>query len=490
MTTRSAEPLARVMIVDDETPLLRALARILGEQRYEVETFENPADALARAPTGNFDVALLDIRMQGMTGIELLKHLKNVVPDLEVVMMTAHGTVQDAFQAVRHGAFNFLRKPFENVKEEIGLAIGQALERRRLRDRNRYLEQRVSPEDRFDDIVGRSAAMRPVFELISAAAPSQSTILVLGETGVGKDMVARAIHARSRRAHKPYVAVNCGALAETVLDAELFGSKVGGFTGATARAGLWASADGGTIFLDEVGEMSLAMQTKLLRVLESGELKAVGADDTRVVDVRVIAATHVDLDKAVAEGRFRKDLLGRLRVFRINVPPLRARPEDVPLIAHGFLKQFAAREKKEIRGISPELVEVLVQYQWPENVRHLRNVIESAVVMCQGEELTVADCRMSSLADFIKPTLPAPARTSARPSSGVDAALYDMPFAEAKTRAINVFERDYVVHVLDVAGGNLTKAAQLANMDRTNFRRVLKRSGLRDSEEETGDFTA
>jgi len=469
------------MIVDDESALLRALSRILVELHYEVETFDRPGDALDRVKAGGaFDVALLDIRMPGMTGIDLLQHLKHVSPDLEVVMMTAHGTVQDAFQAVRLGAFNFLKKPFENAMEELGLVLGQALERRRLRDRNRFLEQQVGVQDRFEDIVGTSAAMRPVFELIELAAPSQSSILILGETGVGKELVARAIHRRSRRANKPLITVNCAAINASVAEAELFGAEKGGFTDARNRHGLLGAADTGTIFLDEIGELSRDMQSKLLRVLEGGEIRAVGSDENRIVDVRVIAATNVDLDKAVEKGEFRSDLLSRLNVIAIKVPPLRERPEDIPLIAHFFLKRFAEREKKDIRGMAPEVAQALKRYDWPANVRKLRNLIEAAVVMCRGEELTLADFRLSDVYDKLVPPPPLPVALGGKaPGGQFEPSLFNLPFGEAKERAVVSFERTYAQHALDSSEQNLTRAAQLAGMDRTNFRRVLKRCGIR-----------
>ena len=467
----------RVLMVDDEAQLLRALSRILRDLHYEVTTFESPTAVLASGPAGRFDVAVVDIRMPEMTGIELLEHLKALDPDLQAIIMTANGTVTDAFDAVRRGALSFLRKPFE--KDELALAVAKAMDHRRLIDRNRYLEQKVGGMEGLGDIIGNSNSMKPVFELITLAAPSQSTILVLGETGVGKDLVAQAIHKRSAR-KGPCVAVNCSALSENLLEAELFGTVKGGFTGAEKRDGLFVAAEGGTLFLDEVGEMSPGMQAKLLRALENREVRPVGADKFVPVNVRVIAATHVDLDKAVAEGRFRADLLARLRVLPLRVPPLRERLEDVPLIAYDLLKKLVERENKPIRRIAPELMDAFVHYHWPENVRELRNVLEGAVAICQGDELTPADCRYTGFAEILRAGLPR-VRTGAVRGASRDREIFSLPFKEAKDRAIDAFERDYVTHVLEIAGGNRTKAAQLAQMDRTNFRRVLKRSELDDT---------
>lgn len=468
----------RVMIVDDESPLLRAYSRVLRDLKYEVTTYESPDEALRHGPAGRFDVAVVDIRMPGgMDGIQLLQHLKALDPDLQAIIITGHGTVSDAFEAVRQGALSFLKKPFDNA--ELALAVAKAMDHRRLIDRNRYLELKVGGMEGLGDLVGTARAMKPVFELITLAAPSQSTILVLGETGVGKDLVAQAIHKRSTRKGQ-YVAVNCGALAENLLEAELFGTVKGGFTGAEKRDGLFVTAEGGTLFLDEVGETSPSMQAKLLRALENREVRPVGSDRFVPVNVRVIAATHVDLDKAVAEGRFRADLLARLRVLPLRVPPVRERMEDVPLLAYALLKQLSEREGKPIRRIAPELMEAFMHYHWPDNVRQLRNVLEGAVAICQGEELTPADCRYTEFAEVLRASLPRVPTASARGASR-DREIFGLPFKEAKERAIDAFERDYVMHVLEIAGGNRTKAAQLAQMDRTNFRRVLKRSGNDDT---------
>ncbi|MCC7382658.1 MAG: sigma-54-dependent Fis family transcriptional regulator [Deltaproteobacteria bacterium] len=457
--------LTRVLVVDDEEMLLRALRQILTVAGYAVVTTQQPSEALRLADTDRFDVALLDVRMPDMTGIELLEKLKSAHPDLEVVMMTAFGTVEDAFRAVKLGAFDFLKKPFENI-DEVVLAVAQAAERGRLLNRNRYLESQVGISERFDDLIGRSRAMREVFGLVESAAPSDASILIQGESGTGKELLARSIHRRSPRAARPLVAVNCGAITETLLESELFGHVRGAFTGAShGRKGYFEEASGGTLFLDEVGEMSAATQVKLLRVLQSGEIMRVGSSESRTVDVRVIAATNVDLAQAKEQGRFREDLFYRLNVIPIVLPPLRERPEDIPLLAGHFLAKYAERSGKPLVAISPEAMDAMVEYHWPGNVRELENVIEAAVVLARGEIMLLRDFR----ADF---------RAKAKQAGPEPASLFGRPFAEAKNLAIAEFERKYVEVVLERTNGNISEAARLAGLDRSNFRRVMSRHNL------------
>lgn len=457
--------LTRVLVVDDEEMLLRALRQILTVAGYAVVTTQQPAEALHLANTDRFDVALLDVRMPEMSGIELLEKLKSAHPDLEVVMMTAFGTVEDAFRAVKLGAFDFLKKPFENI-DEVVLAVAQAAERGRLLNRNRFLESQVGISERFDDLIGRSRGMREVFGLVESAAPSDASILIQGESGTGKELLARSIHRRSPRAPRPLVAVNCGAITETLLESELFGHVRGAFTGAShSRKGYFEEASGGTIFLDEVGEMSAATQVKLLRVLQSGEIMRVGSSESRTVDVRVIAATNVDLAQAKDQGRFREDLFYRLNVIPIVLPPLRERPEDIPLLAGHFLAKYAERSGKPLVAISPEAMDAMVEYHWPGNVRELENVIEAAVVLARGEIMLLRDFR----ADF---------RAKAKQAGPEPASLFGRPFAEAKNLAIAEFERKYVEVVLERTNGNISEAARLAGLDRSNFRRVMSRHNL------------
>ncbi|MFO0724881.1 MAG: sigma-54 dependent transcriptional regulator [Myxococcota bacterium] len=461
----------RVLIVDDEAMLLRALRQILMQQGYEVDSAEHPTDALGLIAAHAYDVALLDLRMPGMTGIDLLERLKIAQPGVEVVMMTAYGTIEDAFRAVRLGAFNFLKKPFDNI-DEVALVVQNALDRKRLRDRNRFLEGRLDLSERFEELVGRSPKMRSVYEMIDIAAPTDSTILLQGASGTGKELVARAIHKRSRRAAKPVISVNCGALSETLLESELFGHEKGSFTTAVAaRKGLFETANEGTVFLDEIAEMTMPMQTKLLRVLANGEITRVGATEVRKVDVRIIAATHVDLLQAVEAGRFRKDLFFRLNVIPIRLPLLRERRDDIPLLAHHFLVKYAARNHKAVRSISPEAVEALLAHPWEGNVRELENVIESAVVLSRGEVLELSEFRQ----DFREQAEARPKPATETRAAGADPALYTMPFNEAKALAVAEFEKSYIEQMLAATDHNISEAARRSGLDRSNFRRVMQR---------------
>src|SRR6516165_1406081 len=364
---------ARVLVVDDEPSLLRAL--------------ESPIAATQQLAQEDFDVALLDIKMPDLSGLELLAAVKHRRPEVEVIMMTGHATVETALAAVKAGAYDYLTKPFEDV-ELVARAVGKAAERKMLFDRNRELERKLSEREPGpgEGLVGSSPGIREVTRMIEAVAYSAATVLVTGESGTGKELVARALHARSPRRAQPFVALNCGALTETLLESELFGHVKGAFTGAQRdQRGLFDAADGGTIFLDEIGDIPLATQVRLLRVLQEGEIKRVGSADAVKVDVRVIAATHRDLPKLVKAGKFREDLFYRLNVINIPLPPLRERVEDVPLLAHHFLRRYAERLSKRVRSVSPEAIELLSGYRWPGNVRELENAIERAVVLCRGD---------------------------------------------------------------------------------------------------------
>jgi len=348
----------RVLVVDDEPTLLRAIESLLVRKGHEVVALDSPIAATQRLAKEDFDVALLDIKMPDLSGLELLSAVKHRRPEVEVVMMTGHATVETALQAVRAGAYDYLTKPFEDV-EHVARVVAKAAERKMLFDRNRLLEtqlrERVGAAG--DGLVGNSAPIREVTRMIEAVAYSSTTVLITGESGTGKELVARALHSRSPRKAQPFVALNCGALTETLLESELFGHVKGAFTGAQRdQRGLFDAADGGTIFLDEIGDIPLATQVRLLRVLQEGEIKRVGSADAIKVDVRVIAATHRDLPKLVKAGRFREDLFYRLNVINIQLPALRERVEDVPLLAHHFLRRYADRLGKKVRALSPEAI--------------------------------------------------------------------------------------------------------------------------------------
>jgi two-component system response regulator HydG len=460
----------RVLVVDDEPTLLRALEALLSRKGCHVVAVDSPIAATQRLAQEDFDVALLDVKMPELSGLELLTAVKHRRPEIEVIMMTGHATVETALEALKAGAYDYLTKPFDDV-ELVARAVGKAAERKRLFDRTRELEHELRAREGAppDGLVGNSGAIREVTRMVEAVAYSSATVLVHGESGTGKELVARALHARSPRRSQPFVALNCGALTETLLESELFGHVKGAFTGAQRdQKGLFEAADGGTIFLDEIGDIPPATQVRLLRVLQEGELKRVGAADAVRVDVRVIAATHRDLPKLVRAGRFREDLFYRLNVIAIPLPPLRERIEDVPLLAHHFLRRYAERLAKKVRTLAPEAVELLCGYRWPGNVRELENAIERAVVLCRGDTITPAD---------LPPAISGRTAPLVReaPAGADEASFLQLSYAAAKEQALRRFEKGYVDALMRACDSNISAAARKAGMDRSNFKRVLRK---------------
>ncbi|HEY1087749.1 MAG TPA: sigma-54 dependent transcriptional regulator [Archangium sp.] len=453
---------AKVLVVDDDKIVLRAASEILTREGYQVIAIDDAVEGLSAAKDPTIDVACLDIKMPNLSGMDLLKAFKQSRPDVEVIMMTAFATVETAVEAVKGGAYDYLTKPFENI-DVLSLAVGRAAEKKSLRDRTRVLEEALSARNQFEDLVGQSAQMRSVFKLVETVSYSTATVLIQGESGTGKELVARAIHYRSPRKDKPFVAVNCSALTDTLLESELFGHVKGSFTGATNnKKGLFEAADGGTIFLDEIGDIPAATQVRLLRVLQEGEVKRVGANDTLKVDVRVIAATNVDLSKAKETGKFREDLFYRLNVITVQLPPLRDRPEDIPLLAQHFLKIYAQKVGKKVTSITPAAMEALTTARWVGNVRELENCLERAVVLCAGEQVEFDE-------------LPPEIRNNQRGGGEVEVfSLAHLPYAQAKKLAMRAFERRYLSALLDRSNNNVSMAARAAGVDRSNFRRLLK----------------
>lgn len=461
MTNETEGPAGRVLIVDDDAGLRKSLVTLLSRAGLLVESLGDPLEVMQPHFTPEVDVALLDISMPNVSGLTLLRELKRRRSDLEVIMMTGNATVEAAVESLKSGAADFLVKPFQN-NEVVVHTVKKACERRQLVSRNRELEQRLKTLSPTGSFVGDSAKMRQVFDLIQRVSGASSTVLLQGESGTGKELAARAIHQHSPRKNKPFVTVNCGALPETLLDSELFGHLKGSFTGAAAnRKGLFEAAQGGTLFLDEVGDMPLATQVRLLRAIQEGEVRPVGSNQTIKVDVRVIAATHVDLKQAVEARRFREDLFYRLNVISISLPPLRERPTDIPALAHYFLKRNAEKQEKKVLRISSEAMGLLVNAQWPGNVRELENAIERAVVLATGEEITPSDLP-SSLPDHAG---------GAEVEAG---GLGQLPYAQAKRLAISAFDRQYLQGALRRAQGNISLAARQASLDRSNFRRLLR----------------
>ena len=475
---------ARVLVVDDEPSVLRALELILRKKGHDVVALDSPIAATQRLATEDFDVAMLDIRMPDLSGIELLNAVKHRRPEIEVIMMTGHATVETALAAMKAGAHDYLVKPFIETPddvEHVAYVVARAAERKRLQDRNRELETRLEVLESNQGLVGTSGPMREVARMIDAVAYSSATVLVQGESGTGKELVARALHARSPRRAQAFVALNCGALTETLLESELFGHVKGSFTGANRdHKGLFESASGGTIFLDEIGDIPLSTQVRLLRVLQEGEIKRVGSTDAVKVDVRVIAATHRDLPRLVRSGKFREDLFYRLNVIAIPIPPLRERLDDVPLLAHHFMNRYAERLGKKVRALAPPALELLCAYRWPGNVRELENAVERAVVLCRGDSIQPAD---------LPPSVTGRTAPALRdPGTADDEEYLTQSYATAKDAALRVFEKRYVDAIMRACSSNISAAARRAGMDRSNFKRVLRK--YRSDIDDDGDDDA
>jgi DNA-binding NtrC family response regulator len=457
--------LGSVLVVDDEPLVLRAVGEILRRAGYAFRLAGSGAAAqaaLADPDAATPDVILTDLHLTDVTGIEILTAAQVASPSAITIVMTGRATVSSAVDAMRRGAFDYLAKPFEDNGILLS-AIERAMNHKRLLDRNRFLEERLGEFERSGDLVGTSAAMRKVASLVATVGPTEASVLVHGESGTGKELVVRALHRSSKRRDEPLFAINCGALAESVLESELFGHAKGAFTGAlTARKGLFEAAAGSTVFLDEIGETPPSVQVRLLRVLQEREVKRLGENESRPVDVRVVAATNRDLAAEVAAGRFRQDLFYRLNVVSIEVPPLRARLDDVPLLATHFLRKHAARHGRRVSRLDPAALELLMTSDWPGNVRELENAIERAVVLSTGDVLVRADLSGTVSVGASSGVM----RTAHRPVL--------LPLASAKQD----FERDYLQRLMTQTQGRLPDAARLAGLDRSNLRRLLRRFDL------------
>ncbi len=482
-----------VLVVDDEPALRRSLARVLETRGMKVGMAEDGEHALSYIERSPPDVALVDMMMPGLGGLELLARIKERDVAVEVILMTAFADVDSAVSAMRAGAYHFLTKPFHS-NDAVAHAVLRAAEHRRLADRARQLEQVLLSKERFGEIIGDSPRMLDVYRLIEGVGPTSSTVLILGESGTGKELAARAIHQQSQRAKKPFVAVNCGAIPKELVESELFGHVRGAFTGAqSARAGLFETADGGTILLDEVGDLPIAAQVKLLRVLQEGEIKRVGADETRTVDVRVLAATNVDLLSRIQAGHFRRDLYYRLHVIAIELPALRDRGDDVLLLANHYLQKFARSMQREQKRLGPEATRALREYDWPGNVRELEHAIEHAMVLAQREIIAASDLPFVRHPAHFRETPASPGASGSGPASprSLDSATMaastsfdsvrglgdfaELPYAEAKRRLLALFDDSYTRELLRRASGNMSEAARRAGLDRSNFRRLIKR---------------
>ncbi len=446
----------RILIVDDEASMLVTLSLLLRGEGFEVVGVGNLAEALRALERGTYDAIVTDLRMDGGDGVDVLRAAKRRSPTSEVIILTAYGSIGSAVEAVKLGAFDYLTKPFE--PEELVFVVRKAMERRALIREVEFLRAQVRDQFGLEKIVAKGATMRPVLDLVCRVAPSDATILILGESGTGKELIARAIHARSRRADRAFVAVDCGSLPDALLESELFGHARGAFTGAVAdKKGLFEEANGGTIFLDEIGVMSLSTQVKLLRVLQEQTIRRVGRTTPITIDVRVLAAANQQLETLVDKGLFRDDLYYRLNGIALNIPPLRERQEDIIPLAGHFLKLYCDKLGKPLLRIAPEAMDLLLRYAWPGNVRELEKAIERAVVLTQSETISAQD-------------LP-PAVTGSLEAGALAPSRKALSLAEV--------EKAHVLSVLYEHGWNQARAAEELGISRTTLWRKLKEYGVR-----------
>ncbi len=443
-----------ILVVDDEKNIREGLREALALDGYEVALAADGDAALKAFENGDVDLVITDLKMPKVSGEDLLKRVVSNYPTVPVIILTGHGTIESAVGAMRDGAYDFLTKPVN--LDHLSLLVKRALENRSLLLQNRALQEELEKKNQFASIIGKSKEMKQVFEMVRQVAPARTSVLITGESGVGKEMIAEALHYHSPRREKPLVKLHCAALAETLLESELFGHEKGAFTGAIARKrGRFELANTGTLFLDEIGEINQSVQIKLLRVLEEKKFERVGGEETIEVDVRLIAATNKDLAQAIAQGAFREDLFYRLNVVNIHVPPLRERKDDIPLLIAAFLAEFAGENGKNIDGMDPKARLALFNYSWPGNVRQLRNSIESAVVLCKGAIITLDDLPPNVRGESSEEIMRIP----------VGASLSEM-------------EKEAIRATLQREGGNKSRAAEILGIGRKTLHRKLQEFGL------------
>jgi DNA-binding NtrC family response regulator len=442
----------QLLVVDDDPITLNLLKEVLTKEGYKVDTALSGEEAISLEKDHFFDIIITDVRMGEKDGMEVLRFFKKNAPDTSVIMITAFGSIETAIEAIRDGAYDYISKPFK--LDEIKFTVQRALEQRRLIQENKFYRQELLDKYQFKNVIGRTPQMFQIYKTIAKVADTKSTVLLYGERGTGKELVARSIHYNSSRNNYPFIPVDCASLVETLMESELFGHVRGAFTGASsAKKGLVEEADGGTLFLDEISTLSLPMQTKLLRFLQEHEIKRVGGTESIKVDVRVIAATNQALEPLVQNGKFREDLFDRFNVVSITLPPLRERKEDIPLLATHFLHKFSGENKKDISHISPEALEILLQYPWPGNVRELEHTIERAVI------LTIHPIILPE--DLPKKMFEEMKEIKIQPSEEL------LPLKE--------IEKRYILKVLQETNGNKKKASEILGIDRTTLYRILEK---------------
>jgi len=450
---KSVAPSGKILVVDDDKNLIELLKMRLESSNYEVTTAVKEEEAIQAIKSEVFDLSIVDLQLLNQDGISLMEELHLILPDMPVIILTAYGSIESAVEAMKKGAYSYLTKPFD--PQDLLLQIDRAIENRRLNIEIKRLKGLLEERYDFTNIVARSEKMKKVLEMVSKIAKTESTVYIHGESGTGKELIAKAIHLASERKNKPFVAINCAALPEALMESELFGHEKGSFTGAVrSTKGLFTQAHEGTLFLDEIGDMPLSIQAKLLRALQERQFYPIGSEKPMEVDVRVIVATQKDLEVQVKQGLFREDLFYRIHVIPIHLPPLRERKEDIPLLVEYFLKKFSEQIKKEVNGLTPQAMQKVMLHEWPGNVRELENTIEYAVVMTQGDTITE---------DFILQT------------KGMISQEPLKPLKEAKV----AYERSYLIHLLEICDGNVSKASKLAGKYRADFYDLLKKHGLK-----------
>jgi DNA-binding NtrC family response regulator len=457
----------RILIADDEEIVIRSCLRILSADDYQIDTARDGLEALRKIADNDYDVLILDIKMPKMDGMEVLQRVKEAHPDIDVIMMTGLHEIETAVQAMKLGAFDYLPKPFD--PEEFAMVVERAFERRRLLQENLTLKNAVTTKYRFENIIGSSPPMQNVFRLIARCAPTNSTVMLRGDSGTGKELIARAIHYNSLRKDKAFVPVDCTTLSEGVLESELFGHVKGSFTGAVSnKKGLFEMAEGGTLFLDEIGNISLSTQAKLLRFIEEREFKAVGDTRTQAVNIRLITATHKNLEAMVADGSFREDLYYRINIFPIEIPPLRERRDDIPALAFHFLNVFSKEVDHKVIEFSAGAMNLLMNHDWPGNVRELENVVHRAVILANDE--IIRQGHLVNLIDMLpRVDLDVP-RTSEELKQ-----IKKM----AREKSVENVERHFVLGALKRNGWNVTRSAEDTGMQRSNFQALMKKYDIR-----------
>lgn len=458
----------RILVVDDEMIVCESCKRILEEEGYEVETALSGKEAFEKMKANPFDIIITDLKMPGIDGMEVLRTFRKEYPDSIIIMITGFSTVETAVEAMKFGAFDYIPKPF--TPDEVSIVVKKAIEKKSLMAENIYLRQELQEKYGFHNIMGKSKKMQEIYRIIAKVAMTDSTVLIYGQSGTGKELIARAIHFNSPRREKQFVPVDCAVLSENLLESELFGHVRGSFTGAvTTKPGLFEVADGGTVFLDEVGNISLSIQAKLLRVLQEREFTPVGGTKAKKVDIRLIAATNKDLEKMIKEETFREDLYYRLNIVPISLPPLRERQEDIPILAVHFLKKYTEEMGKTIKGFTPEVMEKLMRYPWPGNVRELENVIERTVVMIDDEMVRVEHLILPDQQgkEILENQIPLTSDELKEIKKHV------------REKAVEEIERTFVLSALERHQWNVTRAAEEVGMLRPNFQAMMRKYNLR-----------